>query len=54
MVYVSGDLSDQEAAYTAVLNAVRKGEIPESRVRQSLLRVLLTKQGYGLLAQSSG
>jgi beta-N-acetylhexosaminidase len=56
MVYISGDLSDQEAAYTAVLNAVRGGEIPETRVRQALLRVLLTKQGYGLLTnpQSSG
>ena len=54
MVYISGDLSDQEAAYTAVLNAVQRGEIPESRVRQALLRVLLTKQGYGLVSQSSG
>src|SRR3954454_8647541 len=57
MVYVSGDLSDQESAYTAVLNAVRSGEIPAPRVRQALLRVLLTKQGYGLLVnqpQTSG
>jgi beta-N-acetylhexosaminidase len=53
MVFISGGLSDQEAAYTAVLNAVRSGEIPESRVRQALLRVLLTKSGYGLI-QSSG
>ena len=53
MVYISGGLSDQEAAYTAVLNAVRSGEVPETRVRQALLRVLLTKQGYGLI-QSSG
>ena len=49
MVYVSGGLSDQEAAYTAVLNAVRSGQISETRLRQSLLRVLLAKRGYRLL-----
>src|SRR4051812_40828673 len=57
MVYISGELSDQEAAYTAVLNAVRNGEISEARVRQSLLRVLVAKGGYNLLvtqAQKSG
>jgi beta-N-acetylhexosaminidase len=57
MVWISGELSDQEAAYTAVLNAVRSGEISEARVRQSLLRVLVAKGGYNLLvtpAQKSG
>jgi beta-N-acetylhexosaminidase len=59
MVYISGELSDQEAAYTAVMNAVRSGEITEAQVRQSLLRVLVAKGGYGLLvtqqpAQSRG
>ncbi|MFL5855808.1 MAG: glycoside hydrolase family 3 N-terminal domain-containing protein [Solirubrobacteraceae bacterium] len=57
MVYISGDLGDQEAAYSAVLNAVRAGQIPEARVRQSLLRVLVAKGGYNLLVtkpQSSG
>jgi beta-N-acetylhexosaminidase len=59
MVYISGELSDQEAAYSAVLNAVRRGEIPESRIRQSLLRTLIAKSGYRLLvtkqpAQSNG
>jgi beta-N-acetylhexosaminidase len=49
MVYISGSLGDQEAAYTAVLNAARSGKVSEARVRQALLRVLLTKQGYGLL-----
>lgn len=49
MVWISGELSDQEAAYTAVLNAVRRGEISEERVRQSLLRVLVAKGGYSLL-----
>jgi beta-N-acetylhexosaminidase len=57
MVYISGELSDQEAAYTAVLNAVRSGAISEAQLRQSLLRVLVTKGGYGLLVtkpQSNG
>lgn len=54
MVYVSGELSDQEAAYTAVLNAVRSGAIAEAQLRQSLLRVLIAKRGYSLLTQSSG
>jgi beta-N-acetylhexosaminidase len=54
MVYVSGELSDQEAAYTAVLNAVRAGELSEKLLRQSLLRVLIAKRGYSLLTQSSG
>jgi beta-N-acetylhexosaminidase len=49
MIYISGALSDQEAAYTAVLNAARGGAIPEARVREALLRVLTTKRGYGLL-----
>jgi beta-N-acetylhexosaminidase len=57
MVWISGELSDQEAAYTAVLNAVRSGEISAGRVRQSLLRVLVAKGGYNLLVtrdQKSG
>jgi beta-N-acetylhexosaminidase len=57
LVYISGELSDQEAAYTAVLNAVRAGRISEARLRQSLLRVLVAKGGYGLLVtkpQKSG
>ncbi|MEA2497517.1 MAG: beta-N-acetylhexosaminidase [Thermoleophilaceae bacterium] len=57
MVYISGDMSDQEAAYAAVLNAVRSGEISEKRIRQSLLRVLVAKGGYNLLVtkpQSKG
>jgi beta-N-acetylhexosaminidase len=49
MVYISGDLSDQEAAYAAVLSAVRAGEISETQLRQSLLRVLVAKSGYRLL-----
>jgi beta-N-acetylhexosaminidase len=49
MLYISGPLGDQEAAYTAVLNAVRSGKLSQARVREALLRVLLTKRAYGLL-----
>lgn len=49
LVYISGGLSDQEAAYAAVLNAVREGTISQAQVRRSLLRTLLAKQGYGLV-----
>ena len=52
MVYISGGLSDQESAYAALLNAVRAGQIPESRVRQALLRVLVAKSRYGLLVSA--
>lgn len=51
MVYISGEAGDQDAAYTAVLNAVRSGTIPEARVRRSLLRILVAKQSYGLLSR---
>ena len=49
MVYISGERSDQEAAYAAVLNAVRRGSLSEKRVREALLRVLLAKRAYSLL-----
>jgi beta-N-acetylhexosaminidase len=49
MVYISGDSGDEEAAYAAVLSAVRSGEVSEARVRQSLLRILVAKAGYNLL-----
>jgi beta-N-acetylhexosaminidase len=49
MVYISGEMADEEAAYAAVLNAARSGAIPQKRIREALLRVLLTKRGYGLL-----
>jgi hypothetical protein len=32
-----------------VLNAVRTGRLSQVRVREALLRVLLTKRAYGLL-----
>jgi beta-N-acetylhexosaminidase len=51
MVFISGPRSDQEAAYNALLNAVRKRDVPRARVDQAVLRVLLAKERYGLIAR---
>jgi beta-N-acetylhexosaminidase len=40
--------ADIDAAYNGVLNAVRSGEIPESRIDQSVLRILRAKASVGL------
>ncbi len=39
LLYVPGDLNDQEEAYRAVVKAVRDGRIPTSRVREALGRI---------------
>jgi beta-glucosidase-like glycosyl hydrolase len=49
MVWISGPSSDQSAAYLAVLNAARRGEIPAARIQSALLRILQTKQELGLI-----
>jgi beta-N-acetylhexosaminidase len=48
VLYVSGGPFAQEAAYRAVLRAVRKGRISRERLRLSLQRVLALKRRYGL------
>ena len=40
--------ADLDAAYNGVLNAVRSGEIPESRIDQSVLKILRAKASVGL------
>jgi len=40
--------ADIDAAYNGVLNAVRSGEIPESRIDQSVLKILRAKASVGL------
>jgi beta-N-acetylhexosaminidase len=40
--------ADIGAAYNGVLNAVRSGEIPESRIEQSVLKILRAKASVGL------
>lgn len=48
-LYVSGPQGDQEAAYNAVLNAVRRGSIKRARIDQALLRLLTAKRKLGLI-----
>ena len=49
MLLVSGTDGDQQAAYAAVLRAVRSGRIPLRRLDQALERVLYVKEDYGLI-----
>jgi beta-N-acetylhexosaminidase len=49
LVYISGTQGKQEAAYLAVLNAVRKGDISRARVNEALARALIAKQKLGLI-----
>jgi beta-N-acetylhexosaminidase len=49
LVVVSGPLADQEAAYLAVLNAVRTGDISRRRIDEAVLRVLIAKRELGLI-----
>ena len=49
MLYISGPAGDQQAAYVAVLRAVRSGEITRTRLDQALLRILSAKRDYGLI-----
>lgn len=49
LLVVSGPNGEQEAAYLAVLNAVRKGQVKRRRVDEAVLRILLAKQRLGLI-----
>jgi beta-N-acetylhexosaminidase len=49
MVYISGDAGDQQAAYVAMLRAVRRKKITRARLNAAVGRILLAKQGYGLI-----
>ncbi len=49
MLFLSGPAGDQEAAYAAVLRAVRKGAISRGRLDEAARRVLSVKRDYGLL-----
>lgn len=49
MLYLSRPPGAQEAAYEAVLAAVRKGRIPQARLDQAVSRILAVKRDYGLL-----
>lgn len=49
LVYISGSQGKQEAAYLAVLNAVRKGDISRTRVNEAVTRALTAKRKLGLI-----
>lgn len=49
LIWISGPQGDQEAAYNAVLNAARNGDISRARIDQALLRSLTAKQELGLI-----
>jgi beta-N-acetylhexosaminidase len=49
MLYISGPSGDQQAAYVAVLRAVRSGEVSKRRLDEAVLRILVTKHRYGLI-----
>jgi len=49
MLYISGTVGDQQAAYIAVLRAVQRGRIPRSRLDEAVGRILLAKQDYNLI-----
>lgn len=49
LLYISGPASAQQAAYGAVIGAVRDGDIAPARVDEALARTLAVKQGYGML-----
>ncbi|MEA2467816.1 MAG: beta-N-acetylhexosaminidase [Thermoleophilaceae bacterium] len=49
MVYISGPARGQEAAYEALLAAVKSGALPRARLDEAVTRVLTLKREYGLV-----
>jgi len=49
MLQISGPAGDQQAAYVAVLRAVRSGEVPRRRLDEAVVRILSGKRDYGLI-----
>ncbi|MBN1529212.1 MAG: hypothetical protein JW895_09140 [Thermoleophilaceae bacterium] len=49
MLWISGPLEDERAAYDAVLGAARSGRIPRARLDEAVGRILAAKEDYGLL-----
>ena len=49
LLYISGPPSEQQAAYDAVLKAVRSGKLAAGRIKEALLRDLSVKRNYGLI-----
>ena len=49
LLFISGPVGDQQAAYAAVLGAVRSGDVPRRRLGDAMLRALEAKRDYGLI-----
>jgi beta-N-acetylhexosaminidase len=49
VLFISGPPGDQQAAYAAVLRAVRRGDIPRRRLDAAVRRALEAKEDYGLI-----
>jgi beta-N-acetylhexosaminidase len=49
LLFISGPVGDQQAAYAAVLAAVRSGDLPRGRLNDAVLRALEAKEDYGLI-----
>jgi beta-N-acetylhexosaminidase len=49
LLFISGPVGDQQAAYSAVLAAARAGDIPRGRIQEAVLRALEAKEDYGLI-----
>ena len=49
VLFISGPAGDQQAAYAAVLGAVRSGDVPRRRLNDAVLRALEAKEDYGLI-----
>jgi beta-N-acetylhexosaminidase len=49
LLFISGPAGDQQAAYAAVLGAVRSGDVPRRRLGDAVLRALEAKRDYGLI-----
>lgn len=49
MVHLSGPAGEQQAAYVAVLQAVRSGRISHARLDRAVGRILSVKRDYGLI-----
>ncbi len=49
MLWISGSAGDQQAAYVAVLRAVKRKRISRARVDEAVGRILFAKRRYGLI-----
>jgi beta-N-acetylhexosaminidase len=49
LLFISGSAGDQQAAYTAVLQAVERGRLSRRRLNEAVLRDLHAKWDYGLI-----